>query len=35
MTDPPQTPREVLEELRTRYGMDEVAEILEPLLPAD
>lgn len=35
MTTPAQSPREVLAELRTRYGMDEVAEILAPLLPAD
>ena len=35
MTTPAQSPREVLEELRTRYGMDEVAEILAPLLPVD
>ena len=35
MTTPAQSPREVLEELRTRYGMDEVVEILVPLLPAD
>lgn len=35
MTKPPQTPRGVLQELRTRYEMDELAEILTPLLPAD
>jgi len=35
MTAPPQSPGEILQELRTRYGMDEVAEILGPLLPAD
>lgn len=35
MTTPPRTAREVLAELRTRYGMDEVTEILAPLLPAD
>jgi predicted nucleic acid-binding protein len=35
MTDPPRSPREVLEELRGRYGMVEVAEILEPQLPDD
>ena len=35
MTTPPLSPREVLEELRTRYRMDEVAEILAPLLSAD
>jgi predicted nucleic acid-binding protein len=35
MTTPPQTPREVLAELQARYGMDEVAEILGPLLPED
>lgn len=35
MTTPPQSPREVLAELQTRYGMDEVAEILAPRLPAD
>lgn len=35
MTGPPQNPREVLAELQSRYGMDEVAEILAPLLPAD
>lgn len=35
MTDPPRTPHEVLAELQTRYGMDEVAAILAPLLPAD
>lgn len=29
----PRTPREVLAELQSRYGMDEVAEILRPLLP--
>lgn len=35
MTDPPRTPLEVLAELQARHGMDEVAEILTPLLPAD
>jgi hypothetical protein len=35
MTDPPRTPREVLAELQPRYGIDEVAEILAPLLPSD
>lgn len=35
MTTPPLSPSEVLEDLRVRYGMDEVAEILGPLLPAD
>lgn len=35
MSTPPRTPREVLAELQTRYGMDEVAEILAPLLPVD
>lgn len=35
MSDPPRTPREVLAELRARYGMDEVAEILTPLLSPD
>ena len=35
MTTPPRTPREVLTELRNRYGMDALAEILSPLLPAD
>ena len=35
MTTPPQTAREVLAELQSRYGMDEVAEILGPLLPED
>lgn len=35
MTTPPRTPREVLAELQTRYGMEEVAEILGPLLPED
>jgi hypothetical protein len=35
MTTPPQSPAEVLEELRARYGMDEVAEILGPLLPSN
>jgi predicted nucleic acid-binding protein len=35
MTTPPRTAREVLVELQTRYGMDEVAEILSPLLPQD
>lgn len=35
MTSPPRTPREVLAELQSRYGMDEVAEILGPLLPED
>jgi predicted nucleic acid-binding protein len=34
MTTPPRSPREVLAELQTRYGMDEVAEILAPRLPA-
>lgn len=33
MTTPPRTPREILSELRVRYRMDEVAEILTPLLP--
>ncbi len=35
MTTPPRTPPEVLAELQSRYGMDEVAEILGPLLPED
>ncbi len=35
MITPPRTPREVLEELGTRYGMDEIAEILTPWLPVD
>lgn len=35
MTTPPRTPREVLAELESRYAMDEVAEILRPLLPND
>ncbi|HET6578389.1 MAG TPA: PIN domain-containing protein [Gemmatimonadales bacterium] len=35
MTSPPRSPREVLFELRTGYGMDEVAEILAPRLRAD
>lgn len=35
MTAPPQSPRDLLDQLRTRYGMDDVAEILTPLLPAD
>lgn len=35
MSDPPRTPHEVLAELQTRYGMEEVAEILGPLLPDD
>lgn len=35
MATPPQTAREVLAELQSRYGMDEVAEILGPLLPED
>jgi predicted nucleic acid-binding protein len=30
---PPRSPREILEELRDRYGMDEVAEILTARLP--
>ena len=34
MTSPPQSPREVLDELRARYGMDEVSQILAPRLPA-
>jgi predicted nucleic acid-binding protein len=33
MGTPPRTPQEILAELRDRYGMDEVAEILTPLLP--
>lgn len=32
MTTPSRTPRELLDELRDRYGMDEVAEILSPRL---
>ncbi len=32
MTRPPLAPREVLDELRQRYGMTEVADILGPLL---
>lgn len=35
MTVPPRTAREILAELQSRYGMDEVAEILGPLLPED
>lgn len=35
MTNPPRTPHHVLAELQTRYGMDEVAGILAPLLPND
>lgn len=35
MTTPPRSAREVLAELRTRYGMDEVTEILAPLLSTD
>lgn len=35
MTTPAQSARELLEELRTRCGMDEVAEILTPRLPTD
>lgn len=35
MTTPPMSPSEVLEDLRVRYGMDEVSEILGPLLPSD
>ena len=31
MTTPPRIPREVLAELQTRYGMDDVAEILLPV----
>ncbi len=34
MMMPPRSPKEVLEELRDRYGMDEVAEILTTRLPA-
>lgn len=30
---PPQDPHQILGELRDRYGMDEVAEIVSPLLP--
>jgi hypothetical protein len=33
MTNPPRRPQEVLAELQTRYGMDEVAAILALLLP--
>ena len=33
MVTPPQSPQQILAELRDRYGMDEVAEILTPLLP--
>lgn len=35
MTTPPRSPREVLAELRTRYGMEVVAGILAPRLPVD
>ena len=35
MTTPPLTAGEVLAELQSRYGMDEVAETLGPLLPED
>jgi hypothetical protein len=35
MTTPPRSPREVLAELQTRYGMDVVAELLAPRLPPD
>lgn len=35
MTAPPQSPRDLLNQLPNRYGMDDVAEILTPLLPAD
>lgn len=35
MTTPPRTPHEVLAELQDRYGMEEVAELLAPLLPPD
>lgn len=35
MTTPSMSPSEVLDDLRVRYGMDEVAEILGPLLPTD
>jgi hypothetical protein len=30
MTTPTRTPHEILDELRDRYGMDEVAEVLSP-----
>jgi predicted nucleic acid-binding protein len=33
MVTPPQNPQQILGELRDRYGMDEVAEIVTPLLP--
>jgi predicted nucleic acid-binding protein len=33
MVTPPRSPLQILEELRDRYGMDEVAEMLTPLLP--
>lgn len=33
MTAPPRSPADLLEELRLRYGMEEVAQILSPLLP--
>lgn len=32
MTRPPLSPRDVLDELRQRYGMTEVADLLGPLL---
>jgi len=32
MSTPPQSPIEILDDLRRRYGMDEVAEILTPRL---
>jgi len=32
MATPPQSPIEILEDLRHRYGMDEFAEILTPRL---
>lgn len=32
MRKPPTSPQEILDELRERYGMDEVAEILTPRL---
>lgn len=35
MSSPAMSPQEILEDLRARYGMDEVAELLMPLLSAD
>lgn len=33
MATPPQSPQQILAKLRDRYGMDEVVEILTPILP--